>query len=77
MMSTTTVSTRATSKLALTHVLDNVIQRPRISNAFKKSGYEEITDLLQLDDVTSVVSNMTLWSIIQPLHTLYRKEIWE
>jgi hypothetical protein len=51
-MSTTTVSTRTASKLALKHVLDNVIQRPHISNAFKKSGYVEITDLLQLDDTT-------------------------
>jgi hypothetical protein len=42
--------------LALTHVLDNVIQRPQISNAFKKSGYEEITDLLQLDDIA--ISNL-------------------
>jgi hypothetical protein len=49
-MTTTTVSTRAASKLALMHALDNIIQRPRISNAFKKSGYEEISDLLQLDD---------------------------
>jgi hypothetical protein len=55
-MSTTTVSTRAASKLALTHVLDNVIQRTRISSAFKKSGYEEITDLLQLDD--KAISNL-------------------
>jgi hypothetical protein len=55
-MSTTTVSTQAASKLALTHVLDNVIQCPQISNAFKKSGYEEITDLQQLDDTT--ISNL-------------------
>jgi hypothetical protein len=53
-MATTTVSTWAASKLALTHVLDNVIQHPRISKAFKKSGYEEITDLLQLDDATII-----------------------
>jgi hypothetical protein len=46
----TAVSTRAVSKLALTHVLDNVIQRSKISNAFKKIGYDEITDLLQLND---------------------------
>jgi hypothetical protein len=51
-MTSTTVSTQAASKLVLMHVLDNVIQRPRIHNAFKKSGYEEITDLLQLDDAT-------------------------
>jgi monomeric isocitrate dehydrogenase len=55
-ISTTTVSTRAASKIALTQVLDNVIQRLRISNAFKKCGYEEITDLLQLDDAT--ISNL-------------------
>jgi hypothetical protein len=55
-MSTTTASTRAASKLALPHVLDNVIQRLQISNAFKKSGYEEITDLLQLDD--AIISNL-------------------
>jgi hypothetical protein len=55
-MTTTTVSTQARSKLALMHVLDNVIQRPRIRNASKKSGYEEITDLPQLDDAT--ISNL-------------------
>jgi hypothetical protein len=50
-MSTTTVSTRAASKLALMHVLDNVIQSSKISNAFKKSGYDKNTDLLQLNDL--------------------------
>jgi hypothetical protein len=33
------------------HVLDNVIQHPKISNVFKKSGFDKITDLLQLNDL--------------------------
>jgi hypothetical protein len=67
MMATTTVSTRATSKLALTHVLDNVIQRLRISNAFKK--YEEITDLLQLDDAT--ISNLEYDTMVNNITTMH------
>jgi hypothetical protein len=51
MMSNATVSTRAMSRLALMHVLDNAIQCPRINSPFKKSGYDEITDLLQLNDL--------------------------
>jgi hypothetical protein len=49
-MSTATVATRTATKLALTHVLDNVIQHSKISSAFKKSGYDKINDLFQLND---------------------------
>jgi hypothetical protein len=51
-MSMPTVSTRATSKLALTNVLDNVFQCANINKAFQKSQYEDITDILQLNDLT-------------------------
>jgi hypothetical protein len=51
-MSTPTVSTRAASRLALTHVLDNVMKHSNINSAFKKSQYEDITDILQLNDLT-------------------------
>jgi hypothetical protein len=50
-MSNVTVSTRAASTLALMHVLDNFIPHPKISCAFKKSGVEEISNLLQLNDL--------------------------
>jgi hypothetical protein len=68
-MTTTAVSTRAASKLALAHVLDNVIQRPRISNTFKKGGYEKITDLLQLDDAT--ISNLEYDTMVNNTTTSY------
>jgi hypothetical protein len=35
------------------HVLDNVIQHSNINSAFKKSQYEDITDLLQLNNLTT------------------------
>jgi hypothetical protein len=50
-MSNTTVYTRAVSKLALTDEIDNIIQHAKISSTFKKSGYDKITDLLQLNNL--------------------------
>jgi hypothetical protein len=72
-MSNTTVSTGAASKLALMHVLDNFIQCSKISNAFKKSGYDEITDILQLNDLEIEYDVM---KIMLPLHILYKRVIW-
>jgi hypothetical protein len=52
---TTTASvkfTRNASRLALTHILDNVIIRPNINDAFTKAGIDDTVGLLSLDDKT-------------------------
>jgi hypothetical protein len=74
-MSITTVSTRATSKLALMHVLNHVIQCSKIINAFKKSGYDEITDLLQLNGLDISKSNMTLQNNTTTTHPLQKGDM--
>jgi hypothetical protein len=51
--STTTapvVFTRAASGIALTHILDNVIVRPNINDAFSKASINDTVGLLTLDD---------------------------
>jgi hypothetical protein len=45
---TTAVFTRAASRIALTHVLDNILQRPNINSAHTKTGIKDTTDLLEL-----------------------------
>jgi hypothetical protein len=47
--STPTVFTRHVSKLALIHIL---VQRPRINEALTTANIEDITDCLQLNDLT-------------------------
>jgi hypothetical protein len=51
--STTTASvvfTRAASRIALPHILDNFMVRPNINNAFSKAGINDTVGLLTLDD---------------------------
>jgi hypothetical protein len=51
--STTTapiVFTRAASRIALTHILDNIIVRPNTNDAFTKAGIDDTVGLLTLDD---------------------------
>jgi hypothetical protein len=47
---TSVVFTRNASTLALTHILDNVIIRPSINNAFAKASIDDTVGLLSLDD---------------------------
>jgi hypothetical protein len=47
---TPVVFTRAASRIAPTHILENVIQRPNISVAFSKAGIDDTVGLLTLDD---------------------------
>jgi hypothetical protein len=47
---TPVVFTRGASRIALTHILDNVLRHPNINNAFLKAGIDDNVGLLTLDD---------------------------
>jgi hypothetical protein len=49
---TPTILTRTASRTALTHIIDNILKKPCIKEAFTQTTVENVTDFLRLDDQT-------------------------
>jgi hypothetical protein len=47
---TPVIFTRGTSRIALRHILDNIIPRPNINDTFSKASIDNTVGLLTLDD---------------------------
>jgi hypothetical protein len=76
-MATPVKFNRATSKVTLTHVLDNILQRPSIKEAITKADIEDTFNFLTLDDkaISDLEYDVTDSNGVTTTHKLHRGDI--